>query len=60
MITYKHRIYELSHESLNDLGFRILGNEDILRKCLNSHRMITQFFCQDGTFFNTSKKALKK
>ena len=35
MITYKHGIYELPHELLNDLRLRILGNEEISGKCLN-------------------------
>ena len=35
IITYKHGIYELPHELLNDLRVRILGNEEISGKCLN-------------------------
>ena len=35
IITYKHGIYELPHELPNELGLRILGNEEILRNCLN-------------------------
>ena len=35
MITYKHGIYELPHELLNDLRLRNLGNEEISGKCLN-------------------------
>ena len=35
IITYKHGIYELPHELLNDLRLRILGNEEISGKCLN-------------------------
>ena len=29
IITYKHGMYELPHELLNDLRLRILGNEEI-------------------------------
>ena len=36
IITYKHGIYELPHELPNDLTLRILGNQEILGKCLNS------------------------
>ena len=35
IITYKHGIYELPHESSNDLRLRILGNWEISGKCLN-------------------------
>ena len=35
IITYKHGMYELPHELLNDLRLRILGNEEISGKCLN-------------------------
>ena len=35
IITYKHGIYELPHELPNDLRLEILGNEEILGKCLN-------------------------
>ena len=35
IITYKHGIYELAQELPNDLRLRILGNEEISRKCLN-------------------------
>ena len=35
IITYKHGIYELPHELPNDLRLGILGNEEILGKCLN-------------------------
>ena len=34
-ITYEHGIYELPHELRNDLRLRMLGNEEILTKCLN-------------------------
>ena len=34
-ISYKHGIQELSHELLKDLRLRILGNQEILGKCLN-------------------------
>ena len=33
--TYKHGIYESSHELPNDLRLRILGNYEISGKCLN-------------------------
>ena len=36
IITYKHGIYKLPHELRNDLRLRILGNEEISGKCLNS------------------------
>ena len=29
IITYKHGVYHLPHELLNDLRFRILGNQQI-------------------------------
>ena len=35
IITYKHGIHELPHELKNDLRLRILGNQEILGKCLN-------------------------
>ena len=35
IITYKHGIYELLHELLNDLRLRILGNYQILGEFLN-------------------------
>ena len=35
IIAYKHRIYELPQELSNVLTLRILGNLDILGKCLN-------------------------
>ena len=34
IITYKHGIYELSHELPNDLRLRIQGNLEMLGKCL--------------------------
>ena len=34
IITYKHGIYELPYDLLNDLRLRILGNQEILGKCL--------------------------
>ena len=34
IITYKHNIYELPRELSNNLRLRILGNEEILGKCL--------------------------
>ena len=37
IITYKHGIYELPHDLLNDLRFRKLGN---IRKVSKIHRMI--------------------
>ena len=36
MITYKHGVYDLSHELPNDLRLRILGNKKISGNCLNS------------------------
>ena len=35
IITYKHGIYKLPNELPNDLRLRILGNYEILGKCLN-------------------------
>ena len=35
IITNKHGIYELPHELLNELGLRILGNQEISGNCLN-------------------------
>ena len=35
IITYKHDTYELPHELPNDLRLRILGNLEILVKCLD-------------------------
>ena len=35
IITYKHGIYRLLQELLNDLRPRILGNDKISGKCLN-------------------------
>ena len=35
IITYKHDIYQLPHESPNDLRLKILGNKKISGKCLN-------------------------
>ena len=34
-ITYKHGIYELPHELLKNLRFRILGTQEISGMCLN-------------------------
>ena len=35
IIAYKHGIYKLPHELLNDLGLKILGNYEMSGKCLN-------------------------
>ena len=35
IIAYKHGIYELPHEFPNNLRLRILGNMEMLGKCLN-------------------------
>ena len=35
VITYKHGIYELPHEMLDDLRLRILRNKEISGKCLD-------------------------
>ena len=35
IISNKHGIYKLYHELLNDVRFRILGNEEISEKSLN-------------------------
>ena len=35
IIAYKHATYELPHELPNDLRLMILGNLEILVKCLN-------------------------
>ena len=35
IITYKHGMYELPHELLNNLRLTILGNLEISERCLN-------------------------
>ena len=35
VITYKHGIYELPHEMLDDLRLSILRNKEISGKCLD-------------------------
>ena len=35
IITYQHGIYELPHELPNDLQLRLIGNDELSRKCLN-------------------------
>ena len=35
IITYKHGIYDLPEELLNELKLMILANKEILAKCLN-------------------------
>ena len=40
IVTYKHGIYKLSHELLNNLRLRILGIWEISGKCLKLHKMI--------------------
>ena len=35
IITYKHGMYKLPHEFLNDLKLKILENEETSGKCLN-------------------------
>ena len=35
IITYKHGVYKLPHDLPNDLRLTILGNYQILGKCLN-------------------------
>ena len=44
IITYKHGIYELPHELLNDLRLGILGYQEILGKCLNfiNNRLVSR------------------
>ena len=32
IISNKHGIYELPHQSLNDLTLRVVGNQEILRR----------------------------
>ena len=36
IITYKHGIYELPHELMNDLSLKILGNYQMPQKCINA------------------------
>ena len=61
IITYKHSIYELPHELTNNLRLRNLGNEEILRKCLNftQWKASAQFPRKIENFANTSKKLPK-
>ena len=50
IITYKHGIYELSHELPNDLN---------IMKVSKLHRMIAQSSCQNENLVKSSKKFLK-
>ena len=61
MITYKHGVYDLSHELPNDLRLRILGNKKISGNCLNSieWQHSSQSPCQNQRFVNTRRKLLK-
>ena len=57
IITYRHGIYELPHELPKDLKLRILGNWEILAKCLHCIKWYSSAhsFCQNKNFVNTSK-----
>ena len=57
VITYKHGIYELPHELLNDLRRRMLGKQEALGKCLNCTEWYPSAHspCQNENFVNTSK-----
>ena len=39
IITCKYGIYELPNELPNDLRLKVLENQEMSEKCLNSHRM---------------------
>ena len=61
IISYKHGIYELSHELLNHFRLRVLGNQKIPGKSQNFIQLQprAQSFSENETLVNTSKK-LKK
>ena len=61
IITYKHDIYELPRELLNDLRRRFLGNWEMLGRCLKPAEWwrSAQFPRQNESFVNTSEKILK-
>ena len=42
IITYRHGIYEVPHELLNDLRLKDLGKLGNIRKASNPHRMLAQ------------------
>ena len=60
-ITYKDSIYKLPHELPNALRLKILGNQEISGKCLNSIKWYhsAQSTWQVENFLNTSKEILK-
>ena len=55
IITYKHGIYELTHELPKDIRLGILGNQEIPGKCLNSIEGYPS--AQNQNFVNTSKNS---
>ena len=61
LITFKHGIYELTHELPNDLELMILGNLEISGKCLNLIELwpSAQSPYQNESFVNISRKLLK-
>ena len=61
IISNKHCIYELPHELLNDLGFRILENWKKLEKSINFIEWLSssQSFSYIQNFLNSSKNFWK-
>ena len=61
IITYKHGMYEMPYELLNDLRLSILGNSEIQGTYLifMEIEFSTQSSCQKQHFVNPSKKLLK-
>ena len=61
IITYKHGIYELSHQLPNNLRLNDLSKLRNVRKVSKLHKMIAsaQWPCQNDNSVNTCKKLLK-
>ena len=61
IITYKHGIYESSHDLSNDWRLRILGNKEISEKCLKFTEWYpsVQSPCHNENVVNPSKKLWK-
>ena len=59
--TYKHDVCKWSQEFPKDLRPRIIGNEEILEKCLTfiEPELSAHNPCQNGSFVNTSRKLFK-
>ena len=62
IFSYKHGKYELTHELPNDLRLRILGNQEILGKCLNfvERQPSVLSSWQNGNFCQSQQKTLEK